>query len=124
MSTTTPAIKAILMLVTTVVVIGIFTGLSNPVVQVLLGFADEATLDDGTKEKYSYLKDINEENIELLVKGARSRWKIENECFNTLKNQGYCMEHNYGHDDGELSMNFYIMILLSSVFLIPRLSWN
>jgi hypothetical protein len=57
--------------------------------------------------------DINEENIELLVKGARSRWKIENECFNTLKNQGYCMEHNYGHDDGELSMNFYIMILLS-----------
>ena len=23
------------------------------------------------------------------------------------------MEHNYGHDDGELSMNFYIMILLS-----------
>jgi hypothetical protein len=63
MSTTTPAIKAILMLVTIVVVIGIFTGLSNPVVQVLLGFADEATLDDGTKEKYSYLKDINEENI-------------------------------------------------------------
>lgn len=63
MSTTSPAIKAILMLVTIVVVIGIFTGLSNPVVQVLLGFADEATLDDGTREKYNYLKDINVENV-------------------------------------------------------------
>ncbi len=28
---------------------------------------------------------------------ARSRWKIENETFNTLKNQGYGLEHNYGH---------------------------
>jgi hypothetical protein len=28
-----------------------------------------------------------------LVKGGRARWKIENEAFNTLKNQGYHLEH-------------------------------
>jgi hypothetical protein len=28
-----------------------------------------------------------------MVRGARARWKIENETFNTLKNQGYHIEH-------------------------------
>ena len=40
---------------------------------------------------------IAESNIEQLVKGGRCRWKIENETFNTLKNQGYHLEHNDGH---------------------------
>ena len=31
------------------------------------------------------------------MRGGRARWKIENETFNTLKNQGYHFEHNYGH---------------------------
>ena len=31
---------------------------------------------------------ITRSNIERLVKTGRCRWKIENECFNTLKNQG------------------------------------
>jgi len=60
--------------------------------------------------------DLNEENIELMVKGARSRWKIENECFNTLKNQGYQMEHNYGHGAKNLSFNLYLLILLAFYF--------
>jgi hypothetical protein len=30
------------------------------------------------------------------MRGGRARWKIENETFNTLKNQGYNFEHNYG----------------------------
>ncbi|MCP4757305.1 MAG: transposase, partial [Proteobacteria bacterium] len=60
-------------------------------------------IDRNGKEKTNYRGSwvtdlpVNEENIELLVKGARSRWKIENECFNTLKNQGYHIEHNFGH---------------------------
>ena len=36
-------------------------------------------------------------NIVQLVRAARARWKIENEGFNTLKNQGYHLEHNFGH---------------------------
>ena len=34
------------------------------------------------------------DNIVQLVRAARARWKIENEGFNTLKNQGYHLEHN------------------------------
>ena len=30
------------------------------------------------------------------MRGARAKWKIENETFNTLKTQGYNLEHNYG----------------------------
>jgi hypothetical protein len=30
------------------------------------------------------------------MRAGRARWKIENETFNTLKNQGYNFEHNYG----------------------------
>ena len=42
-------------------------------------------------------------NIVQLVRAARARWKIENEGFNTLKNQGYHLEHNFGHGDQHLS---------------------
>ena len=38
--------------------------------------------------------DVNSDNVVLFTRGAKSRWKIENECFNTLKNQGYHLEHN------------------------------
>ena len=30
------------------------------------------------------------------MRGGHVRWKIENETFNTLKNQGRHFEHNYG----------------------------
>ena len=59
---------------------------------------------------------LNEENIEIMVKGARSRWKIENECFNTLKNQGYHIEHNFGHGQKNLCFNMYLFILLAFYF--------
>ena len=36
--------------------------------------------------------EVNEGNVSELVKGARARWKIENEGFNTLKNHGYHLE--------------------------------
>ncbi len=36
---------------------------------------------------------LTETNIVNVEKGARCRWRIENETFNTLKNQGY----NFGH---------------------------
>jgi hypothetical protein len=40
---------------------------------------------------------IDENNVTQLVKGGRTRWKVENEGFNTLKNQGYHIEHNFGY---------------------------
>lgn len=56
---------------------------------------------------------IDENNIEELVRCARARWKIENEAFNTLKNQGYHIEHNFGHGQNNLSMIFFILNLLA-----------
>jgi len=55
---------------------------------------------------------IDEKSIKKIVKGGRSRWKIENEVFNTIKTKGYNFEHNYGHGNKYLSENFsYLMML-------------
>jgi len=56
---------------------------------------------------------ISPDNVAKIVLGGRARWKIENETFNTLKNQGYHIEHNYGHGKQNLSMNFFILNLLA-----------
>jgi len=65
--------------------------------------------------KNSWVTDIliDKTNIKDLVKGGRARWKIENETFNTLKNQGYHIEHNYGHGKKNLSMTFFTLNLLA-----------
>lgn len=56
---------------------------------------------------------ITAKNIKELVKFGRARWKIENETFNTLKNQGYHASHNYGHGHKNLAYNFFLMNLLA-----------
>lgn len=56
---------------------------------------------------------IDKTNIKELVKGGRARWKIENETFNTLKNQGYHIEHNFGHGKQNLSTVFLMLNLLA-----------
>jgi hypothetical protein len=61
---------------------------------------------------------ITQANIFTLMKGARSRWKIENETFNTLKNLGYNLEHNYGHGQKYLSTILCLLMLLA--FLIDQ----
>jgi len=68
--------------------------------------------------KNSWVTDIevNESNVERLARGGRCRWKIENECFNSLKNQGYCLEHNFGHGKENLSHNMYLLTLLAFFF--------
>ncbi|MBH2006388.1 MAG: hypothetical protein I8H75_03470 [Myxococcaceae bacterium] len=54
------------------------------------------------------------------MRGGRARWQIENETFNTLKNQGYEMGHNYGHGHQDLCSNLGLLMLLA--FLIDQLS--
>ncbi len=65
--------------------------------------------------KNSWVTDIpiDKTNIIDLVKGGRARWKIENETFNTLKNQGYHLKHNFGHGQKNLSMVFFLLNLLA-----------
>ena len=78
--------------------------------------------DENGEEKITYKSswvtdlEVTEDKIVKLVAAARCRWKIENECFNTLKNQGYCIEHNYGHGDKNLCFNFYLLTLIAFAF--------
>jgi len=57
---------------------------------------------------FSWVTDlrVSQRNVYHLMRGGRARWKIENETFNTLKNQGYNFEHNYGHGQQHLSVVF------------------
>lgn len=80
---------------------------------------------DGTekrdKKTYTWITDIwvTKENVKTIAEGGRARWKIENETFNTLKNQGYYLEHNFGHGDKNLSVNMVTMMF--TAFLIDQI---
>jgi hypothetical protein len=50
---------------------------------------------------------------------GRARWKVENETFNTLKNQGYPFEHNYGH--GQRNLSVVLAGLMMLAFLVDQL---
>ena len=56
---------------------------------------------------------IGKKNISELVSCARARWKIENETFNVLKNNGYHLEHNFGHGQQTLSALLVVLNLLA-----------
>ena len=77
----------------------------------------EYTLINNNKVTYhnTWVTDIEvtEANVVDLVKGGRARWKVENETFNTLKNQGYHIEHNFGHGFKNLSNTFFLLNLLA-----------
>jgi len=60
--------------------------------------------------------ELSRNNVAEVVRGARARWKIENETFNTLKNQGYHLEHNFGHGGKYLSESFFLLNLLAFLF--------
>ena len=57
--------------------------------------------------------DITPERLPELVSVARARWKVENETFNTLKNQGYQLEHNFGHGQRYLSSVLACLMMLA-----------
>ena len=56
---------------------------------------------------------VSKDDVVELVRAGRARWKIENETFNTLKNQGYHLEHNFGHGRQHLSNTFFVLNLLA-----------
>jgi len=58
------------------------------------------------------------ELAEQFMRAGRSRWKIENETFNTLKNQGYQFEHNFGHGHQNLSVVLAMLMMLA--FLVDQ----
>ena len=66
-------------------------------------------------QHFSWVTDlrVSTRTVYHLMRGGRARWKIENETFNTLKNQGYNFEHNYGHGTQNLSVVFATIMMLA-----------
>jgi Transposase DDE domain len=75
---------------------------------------------DGKVQHFSWITDflLIPENVRDIMRGGRARWKIENETFNTLKNQGYHLEHNYGH--GEQNLSVVLALLMMLAFLVDQ----
>jgi hypothetical protein len=76
----------------------------------------------GKKPRYfSWVTDltITKDNVYDIMRGGRTRWKVENETFNTLKNQGYHLEHNFGLGEKYLSLTFFSLMMLA--FLVDQL---
>jgi hypothetical protein len=59
---------------------------------------------------------ITGNNVEKIVKAGRSRWKVENEGNNVLKNHGYNLEHNFGHGENHLCEFLLSLNLLAFLF--------
>lgn len=59
--------------------------------------------------------EISEKNVvKLANQGGRLRWKIENEGFNSQKNEGYELEHAYSqHPTG--MKNFYLVMQIACI---------
>jgi hypothetical protein len=72
-------------------------------------------------KRFSWVTDIQIERSKILLyqRGGRSRWRIENETFNTLKNQGYHYEHNYGH--GKENLSTVLMLLMFLAFTVDQI---
>ena len=75
---------------------------------------------DARQQHFSWVSDfrLEEQKVYQIMRGGRSRWKIENETFNTLKNQGYQFEHNFGHGRQNLSVLFAMLMMLA--FLVDQ----
>ena len=60
--------------------------------------------------------ELNDDNILRIFISGRTRWKVENESNNVLKNQGYNLEHNFGHGQENLSEILLSLNLLAFLF--------
>jgi hypothetical protein len=68
----------------------------------------------------SWITDIEltPDNVFQIMRAGRARFQIENETFNTLKNQDYHLEHNYGHGKRHLATVLATLMMLH--FLIDQ----
>lgn len=92
---------------------------ANQEVRVNLLHCVECTA-QGEDREWSWVMDLtlSADNMAQGGRGGRARWRIENETFNTLKNQGYHFEHNYGHGENNLCTVFALLMMLA--FLIDQ----
>ncbi len=79
------------------------------------------TRPNGKTQHFSWVSHVSlaQDNLMKIMRAGRARWKIENETFNTLKNQGYHFEHNFGHGNKHLATVFSHLMLLA--FLVDQI---
>jgi|SRR5579884_3046154 len=75
----------------------------------------EQTDKDGILTRWTWITNLalSHRSVVKVMRAARARWKIENETFNTLKNQGYHFEHNYGHGNQNLATVLALLMFLA-----------
>jgi hypothetical protein len=78
------------------------------------------TKKSGKQQYFSWVTKlpVTKGNCYEIMRAGRSRWRIENETFNTLKNQGYNFEHNYGHGYNNLCSVMTMLMMLA--FLVDQ----
>ena len=90
--------------------------------EVKVNFLQYAELDENgeVKRKWTWVVEVEltRANVRMVMRGGRARWRVENETFNTLKNQGYNFEHNYGH--GYKNLGVVLALLMMAAFLIDQ----
>ena len=59
---------------------------------------------------------VSRDTVAELSACGRARWKIENETFNVLKNNGYHIEHSFGHGKQHLAALLVTLNLLAFAF--------
>lgn len=81
----------------------------------LVNFVEYWEIRSDKTQHFSWVTDftVTRLNVMPIMRGGRARWKVENETFNTLKNQGYHFEHNYGHGQHNLAMVFAVLMMLA-----------
>ncbi len=86
----------------------------------LVNFIEYWEISPDKTQHFSWVTDfvVAKDNVYELMRGGRARWKIENETFNTLKNQGYNFEHNYGLGKKCLGLVFAMLMMLA--FLVDQ----
>jgi hypothetical protein len=75
----------------------------------------------GKELYFSWVTDrlLTSNDVYQIMRAGRARWRIENETFNTLKNQGYNLGHNYGLGKDHLSAVFIHLMMLA--FLVDQI---
>jgi hypothetical protein len=87
----------------------------------------EQTDKKGVVTRWTWITNLplSARTVERVMRAGRGRWQIENETFNTLKNQGYHFEHNYGHGTQHLATVLALLMFLAfTVDQIQQRCWE
>jgi hypothetical protein len=69
-------------------------------------------------------KVVSKEHVKLLAEYARTRWKLEHENNNILKNYGYHLEHHFGDGENRAGEVYYVLNLLAFLVHGIMIGWD